>query len=206
MLPDAIYNIYGHVSPAEMELLYRLASEVPSGGNIVEIGSFQGRSTVCLGLGAKQAGAWVYSIDPHEDCQINETTHYGMENHAALLKNLVDFQVADTVRVIGLPALLAHRAWGHITIWRYDRDWVNDLPLVDLLWIDGSHEHKDVVDDLWSWRQSLSPTSKIALHDASGHFPGVTQAMNEFIADDKCGNWKITQQVDATTILERVHV
>lgn len=204
MLSDTVHQIYGHVSPAEMELLYRLASEVPNNGVIVEIGSFQGKSTVCLGLGAKQAGAWVYAIDPHEDVQINETIHYGMENHAALLKNLVDFEIADRVRVIGLPSVLAHRAWGHETIWRYDRDWVNDLPVIDLLWIDGSHDHYNVVNDLWSWRKSLSLTGKIALHDANGHFPDVTQAMNEFIADNKCGKWTIAQQVDATIILERV--
>lgn len=206
MFPDSVHQIYGHVSPAEMELLYRLASRTAPQGVIVEIGSFQGKSTVCLGLGAKEISAKVYAIDPHEDEQINDTTHYGMENHAALLKNLVEFGVADVVRVIALPSLFAHRAWGHETIWRYDRDWVNDQPQIDLLWIDGSHEHKDVVNDLWSWRRSMSPNGRIALHDSSGHFPGVTQAMNEFLADGKFGKWQITQQVDATTVLERSDV
>lgn len=105
MLLEDVFKIDGFLSPAEAELLYRLASEVPTGGTIVEIGSFQGRSTVCLGLGAKQSGASVYAIDPHEDFQVNETTHYGMENHAALLKNLVDYEVAETVRVVALPSL-----------------------------------------------------------------------------------------------------
>src|SRR3990167_2281883 len=107
----AVHAIHGFLSVDEAELLYRLASEVPANGNIIEVGSFQGRSTVCLGLGAKQAGAWGYSIDPHDDYQVNGTTHYGVENHAALLKNLVEFEVADTVRVIALPSFSAVMVW-----------------------------------------------------------------------------------------------
>lgn len=185
MLPDTVHQIYGHVSPAEMELLYQLASEVPKDGVIVEIGSFQGKSTVCLGLGAKQAGAWVYAIDPHEDYQESEITHYGMENHAALLKNLVDFQVANTVRVIARPSMSQFHSWWGI---------------IDLLWIDGSHAYEDVNNDLNLWSQFVK-NGKIALHDSSGSFPDVSRALDEFLIS---GKWQITQQVDATTILERV--
>lgn len=129
MLLEDVYQIYGHLSPAEAELLYQLASEVPTGGTVVEIGSLQGRSTVCLGLGAKQVpGVIVYAIDPHDDCQVDENTHYGTENYVALLKNLLDFEVADTVRVIALRSIQV--------IWQISN--------IDLLWIDGSHEYWDV--------------------------------------------------------------
>lgn len=186
MLPDTVHQIYGHISPAEMDLLFNLAAAVSAGGRIVEIGSFQGKSTVCLGLGAKQSGAWMCAIDPHEDCQINETTHYGMENHAALLKNLVDFEVADIVRVVALYSMAVIDSWS------------DD---VDLVWIDGSHEYYSVMMDLVGWAQYVSSTGKIVLHDSTGHFPGVSRAMTEFLIN---GNWQITQQVDATTLLERV--
>src|SRR5690242_12929620 len=98
ILPDSVHAIIGHLSPNEAQLLYDLAAAVPQDGVIVEIGSYQGKSTVCLGLGAKEAGARVYAIDPHEDKQENEHTHYGMENHAALLRNLLEYEVAETVR------------------------------------------------------------------------------------------------------------
>ncbi len=176
MLPDSVYEIYGFLSPAEAQLLYQLASEVPVNGVIVEIGSFQGKSTVCLGLGAKQNGAQVYAIDPHESCQVNEATHYGMENHEMLLTNLVLQGVASVVRVIAMPSASIADVW-----------WTN-VP-VDLLWIDGSHEYNAV----WSG-------GKIALHDSSGHFPSVTSALQQFLMENE---WKIVSTVDATTVLER---
>jgi predicted O-methyltransferase YrrM len=186
MLPETVYNIYGFLSPDEAQLLYKLASEVPAGGTVVEIGSFQGKSTVALGLGAKRAGAWVWAVDPHDDYQVNETTHYGMENHAALLKNLVEFGVADTVHVVALPSVDVINRWTG-----YSR--------IDLLWIDGCHDYLAVQTDL-AWSNWMSPDGKIALHDSSGHYPDVTRALNEFLAD---GKWHILEQVDATTVLGR---
>lgn len=186
VLPDAAYNIYGFLSPAEMELLYRLAADAPKNGCILEIGSFQGKSTVCLGLGAKEAGAAVWAVDPHEDHQVNETTHYGMENHAALLKNLVEFGVADVVRVIALESMGLHAVWGI------------GKP-IHLLWIDGCHDYHSVCDDL-IWSVDVLTTGKIVLHDASGHFPDVNRALDEFLAD---GTWKVTERVDATVVLEQ---
>lgn len=185
-LPEAVYNIHGFLSPGEMALLYKLAAEVSPNGRIVEIGSFQGKSTVCLGLGAKQAGAQVWAIDPHEDFQINDETHYGMENHVALLKNLVDFEVSNTVRVVALHSMQVLR--------------VNSkFQPIDLLWIDGSHEYDDVMADL-TYRLFLAPDGKMVLHDTSGHFPGVTRALNELLTSNE---WQILEQVDATTVLGR---
>lgn len=188
MLPDTVHQIYGHVSPAEMELLYRLASHTAPQGVIVEIGSFQGKSTVCLGLGAKEISAQVYAIDPHNDEQINESTHYGMENHATLLKNLVDFGVADVVRVIALPSLSAIEVWTRG---------------IDLLWIDGCHEFQAIFSDLAEWSGFVSPNGRIAVHDSSGHFPDVSKALELFLIENE---WKIIETVDATTILERSDV
>lgn len=185
MFPDSVHQIYGHISPAEMELLFNLAAAVPQNGVIVEIGSFQGKSTVCLGLGAKESGAQVYAIDPHEDYQESERTHYGMENHAALLKNLVDFEVADKVRVIALPSMSALFSW---------------TQLIDLLWIDGSHLYDDVSNDLILWSKFVTQTGKIALHDSTGHYPDVSRVLQNFLVTNL---WEIAQQIDGTTILRR---
>lgn len=166
MLPEAVHAIIGHLSPNEAQLLYDLAAVVPKDGVIVEIGSYQGKSTVCLGLGAKESGARVYAIDPHEDLQVNESTHYGMENHAALLRNLLEWEVAQTVRVVAFRSVLAWTGW-------YEP--------INLLWIDGDHDYMSVRDDLFCWQEYAH--NKIAVHDSSGHFPGVTQALEEFLAE-----------------------
>lgn len=185
--PDTVYNIYGFLSPSEMELLYRLAAEVPTDGAILEIGSFQGKSTVCLGLGAQQSGAWVWAVDPHDEMQVNAETRYGMHNHAALLKNLVEFGVAERVRVVALPSGIVQRAW---------------FPVIHLLWIDGSHHYEDVRLDL-QWSESVAPGGVIALHDASGHHVGVSRALEELLDQQQ---WGIAEQVDATAVLKRAPV
>lgn len=184
LLPAAVYAIPGFLSQPEAELLYTLALQVPKDGVIVEIGSYQGKSTVCLGLGAKQAGAWVWAIDPHDDYQESETTHYGMENHAALLKNLVDFGVADVVRVVALKSMRACGTW-------YPAD------LIHLLWIDGLHDYQSIADDL-TWSGYV--VGKIAIHDSSGNYPDVTKAVEIILS---MGEWVVSERVDAAVVLER---
>lgn len=185
-LTTVFNQVHGFLSLSEAELLYKLASECPKGGNIVEIGSYQGRSTVCLGLGAKVSGAKVWAIDPHDDIQLNETTHYGMENHAALLRNLVNFEVANVVRVVALSSMDASCAW--------NKD-------IHLLFIDGKHDYLNISDDL-CWINFMKSGS-VLLHDTSGHFPDVTHAMTDLL-ERNSGKWTIDQQVDSITALKRV--
>lgn len=189
-LSNDVYSIEGFLSAAEAELLYRLATEVSPNGRIVEIGSYRGKSTVCLGLGAKWAGAQVWAIDPHNDYQVNESTHYGMENHAALLANLVKFEVADTVRVVALAS---------IDVWE---QWPTRGQAIDLLWIDGLHDYDSVSDDLTYWMQYCTPVARIAVHDHSEHFPDVRLAVETFT---RMWDWRILEQTDATVVLGRDH-
>ncbi|SRR5258705_7916676 len=188
-LPISVLSIYGFLSAAEADLLYALACEVPVGGTIVEIGSFQGKSTICLGLGAKQVpSVQVYSIDPHDNYEINEAVHYGMQNHAALLNNLIDFEVADIVKVVTLHSTAVLDCW---------------YGAIDLVWIDGSHDYNDVWLDLVGWGKHMTANGKMVIHDSSGHHPGVTRALTEFLSENE---WQICQRVDATAILRRSNV
>jgi hypothetical protein len=62
-----IADVPGWLTDEEGEALYELARGCTGKGVIVEIGSWKGKSTICLGRGS-QAGASVpiYAIDPHE--------------------------------------------------------------------------------------------------------------------------------------------
>ncbi len=187
--PDftAIFNqVHGFLSLAEAELLYRLTSEVPANGVIVEIGSYQGRSTVCLGLGAKEHGAWVYAVDPHYDYEV-DGTHYSMADNQYYYANLAKFGVGDVVRTLNTTSFHA------VCNWKVDHDWIS------LLWIDGSHEYEYVSEDFRLWSQYIH--GKIVMHDTAGYHPGVTQMLNEILA---AGQWTITQRVDAIAVLSRI--
>jgi predicted O-methyltransferase YrrM len=54
----------GWLSKDEAYLLYCLAKKVAPNKNIVEIGSYEGRSTIAL-AGGVSPGVFVYAIDPH---------------------------------------------------------------------------------------------------------------------------------------------
>ena len=182
---DILNNVHGFISLAEAKLLYTLASQVPSGGNIVEIGAYCGRSTIALALGAKVNGVFVWSIDPHPTYEAGGT-QYGMADNQEYYHNIAYYRVGDVVRTINLPS----------TNSGYAQD-------TDLLWIDGSHVYKDVEWDFRHYSRMINPygDGKIALHDTAGFHPGVTQLVNEILA---AGQWKISQRVDAISVLERV--
>lgn len=59
-------EIDGWLTNNEAELLYLIARRVSPEYSIVEIGSWKGHSTVCLGCGARDGEkAPVFAIDPH---------------------------------------------------------------------------------------------------------------------------------------------
>src|SRR5712691_13572252 len=63
-----IADVPGWLTDEEGEALYDLARACTGKGVIVEIGSWVGKSTICLGRGSL-AGASVpiYAVDPHAD-------------------------------------------------------------------------------------------------------------------------------------------
>jgi MMP 1-O-methyltransferase len=179
---DLFNHVEGFLSLPEAELLYRLASVIPADGIIVEIGSYRGRSTICLALGAKVNSALVYAIDPH-DAYEAEGTHYSAADCQAYYENIAHYGVGDVVRTINLPST----AWlGYAS---------------DLLFIDGSHRYEDVEWEFRNFSRRVQPHGLIAMHDTAGFHPGVTQALNEILED---GKWRMSETVDAITVLERV--
>lgn len=182
-LPEDFFKtVHGFLSLPEAELLYTLASEVPTGGCIVEIGAYQGRSTIALALGVKEHGAAVFSIDHHPDCHIDGVT-FGMSDNAAYYANLAQYGVGDIVRTINLPSEQVELCW---------RD------PIDLLWIDGGHEYEQVKSD-WDWWCRF--TNTVAMHDTAGHHVGINRLVGEILASIE---WERVKQVDAISIFKRI--
>ena len=81
--------IDGWLSDAQGRALFEAAASTTGRGHIVEIGSWKGRSTTWLALGARLAGRRVYAIDPH---------HHSHEDPEAA--TLAEFQ--DNLRRAGV--------------------------------------------------------------------------------------------------------
>jgi len=137
-----ISDIPGWLTDEEGEALYELARSCRGDGAIVEIGSWKGKSTVCLGLGS-QAGASVpvYAIDPHTDHRFGDFT-----------ANVQRAGIADLVRPI--PSLSQRAA--------------DDFhEPVELLFVDGSHEFDLVLEDFEKWVPKVVDGGWVAFHDTT---------------------------------------
>ena len=139
----------GYLFPQEAVVLYRLARDLPGEGEIVEVGSYRGRSTLCLASGIRDRGRGrIVSVDPHV---------YRSEQE--LRENLAHFDLADRVEVRVEPSLTAARSW--------------DRPL-RAVFLDGSHEEEDVAADVAAWIPHLGRGGILLLHDATplSRYPG----------------------------------
>lgn len=149
--------IPGFTSKRELNLLAYLAAIAPSGGSIVEIGAYKGRSTAWLVEAAlrRRDRPRVVSIDPH------------------LRDTCDDYQ--RVLEEFGLPnrGLTAHRALSSDV----GKAWTRPI---SFLWVDGSHEYEDVLEDIRLFTPHVLGGGWVVFDDAhGGHFPGVEQALKE---------------------------
>jgi MMP 1-O-methyltransferase len=137
-----IADIPGWLTDEEGEALYDLARSCRGGGVIVEIGSWKGKSTVCLGLGS-QAGSRVpiYAIDPHADYRFGD-----------FKTNIERAGIAELVRPIAALSQPAADTF--------------DEP-IELLFVDGSHEYDLVLEDFEKWVPKVVDEGWVAFHDTT---------------------------------------
>jgi len=159
-LPPALARIDavdGQISRAEAELLYELAAGVTT-GVIVEVGTFHGKSTVALALGA-QAGARprVFGVDPF----VTFTGEYGRTFTPAekipLLQNLLLAGVAEHVWLLQTTSQQAAAGW---------------TEPIGFLWIDGDHSYDGARGDFTAaaprgWCARSSPPATAGKRSAS---------------------------------------
>jgi predicted O-methyltransferase YrrM len=159
----AICDVDGWLGPLEGRLLYALAAAADPEGWIVEIGSWQGKSTIWLAAGARSGrGARVAAIDPHRGTDLRAE---GETTEPALRANLERAGVAAGVEVVVATSADAESTWSRP---------------VSLLWIDGDHSYEGALLDLDRWERHLLPDAAIAFHDTFT-FPGPERVFRERI-------------------------
>jgi hypothetical protein len=166
VLPDDGFprDVDGWLSEAEGKELRRLAD----GKRVLEIGSFCGRSTICLAQTAER----VDCIDPF-DGRATDQPGSTLEKFES---NLARYGVRSKVS--------AHRGTANEVAALLPDGWFN------LIFIDGDHSLESVRLDIEHARRLLAPGGLIAFHDyrlyrgevGAAWDPGVTGAVNELLA------------------------
>ena len=160
----AIEHVEGWLTDAQALRLWSAASRLVAPARIVEIGSFQGRSTVILATAAAE-GVEVVAIDPHAGNDRGPQEISGFEAEAAsdnerFEQNLRDAGVRERVRHVRAFSDAAHGE-------------VEDP--IDLLYIDGAHRYAPALDDIMTWGARVTDGGTMVIHD-SFNSVGVTTA------------------------------
>ncbi len=160
-----VRDVEGWMSPDQAERLYRAAAATRAGDQIVEIGSFRGRSTVVL-ASAAPADVPVIAIDPHAGNDRGPQELDGFQAEAAtdqqvFNSNLADAGVSDRVRHVRAFSDVAH-------------DQV-DGPIA-VLYIDGAHRYSPARADIETWGARVAPGGTMLIHDSFSSV-GVTLAI-----------------------------
>jgi MMP 1-O-methyltransferase len=156
---EATRRVPGHLEENEARFLGLLAACVPAKGAIVEIGSFQGRSTVMLAKVASQYSFGpVVAIDPHNSAILLD---HDANPEASSYQGFL-----DSIRVAGVSNHVEpHRTYSTEAASSWNRP-------IRLLWIDGDHSYEGAKKDLDGFSPHLVPLGVVAFHDALNAFPG----------------------------------
>lgn len=161
----AVAQVQGWMTEGQARLLHSASAATHDGDTIVEIGSFQGRSTIVLALAAP-AGVEVVAIEPHagNDRGPQEIDGYAAEASAdfeTFLANLSAAEVAGRVRHVRMFSDKAHaEVTGNVAV----------------LYVDGAHRYGPARQDIHEWGDRVVGGGTLMIHDSFSSI-GVTLAI-----------------------------
>jgi predicted O-methyltransferase YrrM len=152
----------GFMAEEETVRLYELARDAARRGPCLEIGSYCGCSAAYLGLGCREAGGVLYSIDHHEgseeqqpgqeyfDPELLDPAIGRINTLPLFIKTIRELGLDDTVVPIVSRSEVVARIWS--------------TPLA-LIFIDGGHTFEAAFADYHAWSRHLIPGGYLAIHD-----------------------------------------
>lgn len=157
--------IPGWLSKNEGSFLEQAARETEMlKGVVVEIGSFQGKSTIWLAQAQKK----VYAIDPHNG-HVSKKMRFP-ETFRKFKENLIKAQVSKKVTPIRKTSIEASKDW--------------KLP-IRVLFIDALHDEKNALRDFQTWSKFVVDGGIIAVHDSFLHWCGSEKVALKHIINAK---------------------
>jgi predicted O-methyltransferase YrrM len=158
-----IDSVEGHLVPGQEQWLFKAARSLPDGANIVEIGSFKGRSTCCLGFGCRGGSKRIFAIDSFNG---NDWDFPDRDFLKDFQGNIDRCGLADLVEpTVGLSTEIAKK-W--------------NKP-IHMLFVDGSHRYQDVLDDFAGFFPFVVDGGLVAFHDVVESWAEVYEAWHKVL-------------------------
>jgi len=161
-LEGRIIDLFGPMKAAEGEFLYRIAQEVLQShfqaagqpANIVEIGSYHGKSTACFAQAVKTVKSGnLFAVDKKLD--------------QMFYANMKKYDLLQYVKPVEAPSKNAAVEWAKGTL-SADKN-------IHLLFIDGDHTYQGLAEDFDAWERFVVPGGWILFHDYG--LPGVVEGV-----------------------------
>ncbi len=192
-MEERFRHIQGWLSGPEGYALMLMAAHGPGAGEIVEIGSWMGKSTCWLAAGSKSTRREkVHAVDPFDggpalkDRPVirDEGTTYH-----AFVDNLTSVGLLDYVEPIVATSQQAAQSW--------------NKP-IRLLFIDGDHSYDAVKADFEMWSRFLVVEALVAFDDvASDSYEGAKRYYDEMLHGDK--RYHEVARVGKMKLVQRLH-
>jgi predicted O-methyltransferase YrrM len=159
---DLVQRTKGFLEEEEGDHLYRVALAAAPLGPCLEIGSYCGKSTICIGTACRESGQVLFAVDHHRgseeqqpgeeyfDPALFDPLAGRVDTFGYFRATLTRGGLEGTVVPIVCRSELAARAWG--------------IPL-SLVFIDGGHSLDAVSVDYRSWSPHLMPGGWLVFHD-----------------------------------------
>lgn len=186
-------DVPGYLHAVEGYALLLLAMHGPLAADIVEIGSFKGRSTCFLALGAKLA----------ERERVTAIDHFTGSPEHQKGERFEDGDIAAHGSTFAAfrHNLERHDLWAQVVPMRMASDeaaraWTRPIRL---LFIDGDHSYERTAADFAAFQRFLPPEAIVCFHDV-GAWEGVTRFCKELSAG---GDWTFEFQVASLVAFSR---
>jgi acyl-CoA synthetase (AMP-forming)/AMP-acid ligase II len=168
----------GNVNLAELAILAQAAAAIPAGTIVVEIGTFDGRTTLNLAVNAAQAS--VFTLDLPAD----ERAAFAL---APGERHYVDKpQPGARIRACAPPWQAAARRITQLAGDSATFDWSPYEGRAGLVFVDGSHAYDYVRKDSETAMRLVAEGGMVLWHDY-GRWEGVSRALDELDAGRKLG-------------------
>ena len=159
-------TLAGHLTDREVRFLALLAAVPTARGEILEIGSFKGKSTVILARSARFAGQTrVCAVDPLDLRSATDPTDAPAGGTAEIFR--------ASLRANGVDDMVEHH---QMTSQALARQWSRPLRL---LWIDGDHTYAGAKHDYEAFAPHLAPGAIVAFHDVLHWYEGPPRVLAE---------------------------